>query len=124
MADLWNEWGGDLVIAATGDLGMATGTDLSNQRILRRLLSNPGDYIWQLSYGAGLGAQIGQPASIARLRATIRSQIFKEPSVARSPEPIIDLQYQSSQAGLVFVTITYFQLPGGTTQVLSFPLGS
>ncbi|MEE3500197.1 hypothetical protein [Acidiphilium acidophilum] len=54
MADAGLVFGGDLAIDAGGDLALAAGSALTEQRVLRRLLTNPGDYIWQLSFGAGL----------------------------------------------------------------------
>ena len=48
---------------AAGDLAPAAGTLRGQQRVLRRLLTNPGDYIWQPGYGAGLGQFVGKPAS-------------------------------------------------------------
>ena len=61
----------------------ATGPLLGQQRVLRRLLTSPGDYIWQLDYGAGLARFIGQPVNPLQIKAVIRSQIFKEAAVAR-----------------------------------------
>jgi len=111
-------WGGDLSAGPTGDLALATGTALGQQRVLRRLLTNPGDYIWQLQYGAGLAQFVGAPCNIAAIKAAIRSQIFMESAVARLPEPLIDVQ--SAQDGSVYVYIRYVDATDSTTQVLSF----
>ena len=46
MLDISHYWGEDLGIGPTGDLGLAAGSPQVQQRILRRLLTNPGDYIW------------------------------------------------------------------------------
>ena len=125
MSDLLHQFGGDLVVGATGDLATATGTDLGDQRILRRLLTNVGDYIWNLDYGTGLASFIGEPGSALSIRALIRSQIFKETAVARSPEPIIDLQIApNSSPTIVYVSIRYVDAPTGQTQALSFSLGA
>jgi len=111
-------WGGDLSAGPTGDLALATGTALGQQRVLRRLLTNPGDYIWQLQYGAGLAQFVGAPCNIAAIKAAIRSQIFMESAVTRLPEPLIDVQ--SAQDGSVYVYIRYVDATDSTTQVLSF----
>jgi phage baseplate assembly protein W len=88
-------------------------------------MTNPGDYIWAPDYGAGLGRFIGQPASELRIRAAIRSQIFKEPSVARSPEPVIDIAIApGGQAGMVFVLLRYVDAQTAATQILSFSVSS
>ena len=83
MPDLSHTFGGDVQVSANGDLLTASSLNLSQQRILRRLMTNPGDYIWQPSYGAGLAQFVGSPASAAQIRAVVRSQIFKEAAVAR-----------------------------------------
>lgn len=92
MVDALHEWGSDLVIGSSGDIGVVSGPLLGQQRVLRRLLTNPGGYIWQLDYGAGLARFIGQPVNALQIRAVVRSQIFKEAAVARQPEPIIDVE--------------------------------
>ena len=94
---------------------------LGQQRVLRRLLTNPGDYIWQLDYGAGLARFIGQPANPLQIKAVIRSQIFKEAAVARQPEPVIDVQVSpGGAAGTVYVYVRYVDADNGQTQILSF----
>ncbi len=125
MPDISHQWGADLLIGPTGDLATASGVELGQQRVLRRLLTNVNDYIWQLTYGAGLARFIGQPGSAVRIRALIRSQIFKETAVARTPEPIIDVRIAPGNApGTVYVHIRYVDAPTGQTQALSFSLGA
>ena len=125
MGDLSHQWGSDLAIGVTGDLAVAAGPQLGQQRVLRRLLTNPGDYIWQISYGAGLARFIGQPANALQIRALIRSQIFKEAAVARVPEPVIDVEVSPAGAiGTVYVHLRYVDASTGQTQLLSFSVGS
>ena len=119
MLDISQLWGGDLSLGPTGDLALASGSTLGQQRVLRRLLTNPGEYIWEPSYGAGLAQFIGGPANALQIRAVIRSQIFKEAAVARSPEPVIDV-VPSSAEGSVYVHIRYVDSGSGQTQTLSF----
>jgi phage baseplate assembly protein W len=123
MADASHQWGSDLVVGSTGDIATATGAALGQQRVLRRLLTNPGDYIWQLDYGAGLARFIGQPINPSQIRAVIRSQIFKETAVARQPEPVVDVQVAPGGAsGSVYVYIRYVDAASSETQVLSFSI--
>ena len=122
MADIHHQFGADLAVSPTGDIATASSTTLTQQRVLRRLLTNPGDYIWNLDYGAGLARFVGQPASTSRIAAVIRSQIFKEASVARTPEPTIDVQ--SGTSGTVTVHIRYADATTGETQLLSFQAGA
>ncbi len=118
MQDAGLLWGGDLFPNATGDLALASGTALGQQRVLRRLLTNPGDYVWHPAYGAGLAQFIGDPSNTTAIRSRIRSQIFMEPSVLRLPEPTIEVQ--SSSDGSVFVQIRYVDATTNATQILSF----
>ena len=118
MPDLWHQFGSDLMVGATGDLSAVSGSLAGQQRVLRRLLTNPGDYIWQPTYGAGLGKFVGSPVSAAQIQAVVRSQIFKEAAVARSPEPVVDVAANAS--GAVSITIRYADAASGTTQILSF----
>jgi phage baseplate assembly protein W len=122
MQDAALLWGGDLSVGPTGDLALVDGTTLGQQRVLRRLLTNPGDYIWHLDYGAGLAQFVGQTANVAAINATIRSQIFMEASVARLPEPVIEVQ--SVPDGSVYVYIRYVDATNGATQVLSFSVSN
>lgn len=124
MPDLWHQWGSDLAVGPTGDLAIASASNMGLQRVLRRLLTNVGDYIWQLDYGAGIAGFIGEPASASRLRALIRSQIFKEAVVARTPEPVVTVQAPSGSPGSAYVHIRYVDAFSGETQVLSFPVSA
>jgi hypothetical protein len=121
MPELAHAWGADLQVGPTGDLALVSGTQRGQQRVLRRLLTNPGDYIWQLPYGAGLARFVGQPGGVAAIRAAIRGQIFKEPAVARTPEPAISVSFEP---GSVFVQIQYADAATGETQILSFSVNA
>lgn len=116
--DVWHQWGTDLVVGPTGDLATVSGTALGVQRVLRRLLTNPGDYIWQLAYGAGLGGFVGQPANAMQIAAVIRAQIFQEAAVARQPDP--DIAVTGTATGEVDVQIRYADAGTGVTQTVSF----
>jgi phage baseplate assembly protein W len=89
--------------------------------VLRRLLTSPGDYIWQPDYGAGLARFIGQPVNVSQIKAVVRSQIFKEAAVARQPEPAIDIQVTpGGMTGTVYVAIRYVDADSAETQAISF----
>ncbi|MBN9510741.1 MAG: hypothetical protein J0I21_16735 [Alphaproteobacteria bacterium] len=121
MPDISHQYGADLAASAGGDLATADGTLLGQQRVLRRLLTNPGDYVWNLGYGAGLAQFVGQPASAARITSVIRSEIFQESAVARTPEPVIDVTVDPS--GAVIVAVRYADATTGATQTLNFTVG-
>ena len=107
----------------SGDLTLSTGAIRSQQRVLRRLLTNAGDYIWQLDYGAGLAQFVGEPGNPLHMRAVIRSQIFKEASVVASPEPQIELLPVAGDNS-VTATIRYADASTGESQVLAFSIES
>jgi phage baseplate assembly protein W len=115
-------WGNDFSAGPTGDIALTSGTSLGQQRVLRRLLTNPGDYIWQPTYGAGLAQFVGTPVDPLAIRAVIRSQIFKEQAVSRVPEPLIDVQGNAD--GSVMVRISYVDSTTRSTEVLSFQVGA
>jgi hypothetical protein len=105
MADLHMSWAGDLSISPTGDIEVVTGPAMGTERVLRRLLTNPADYIWHPEYGAGLARFVGGPMDAAGTEALIRQQVQLEPAVASSPEPVIDVQ--PDPGGSLAVQIRY-----------------
>lgn len=120
MSDLFHQWGSDLALGPTGDLATVSGSMHGQQRILRRLLTSPSDYIWQMDYGAGLGVFVGSPASPLHIRAVIRSQVFKEAAVARTPEPVIDVEMTPGAGnGGAYVHLRYSDSETNQTQPLT-----
>jgi len=115
MSDLSHSFGSDLEVTVSGDLAAVSGSALGQQRVLRRLLTNAGDYIWQLAYGAGLPSMIGMPVDAAAIAGLVRSQIFLEGAVAQTPTPVIDVQAESS---VVSLQITYTDATDTTTQAV------
>lgn len=118
--DLYHYFGDDLSVSHTGDLLLADGLILSQQRILRRLLTNPGDYIWDLTFGAGLPQYIGLALTSSlykEITGVIVSQMYLETTVAQSPTPTVSLKAKQDS---LFVSITYFDAATGQLQVLDF----
>ena len=120
MPDLNHSWGEDLQVSATGDVSVVDGTALGEQRVLRRLLTNPGDYIWHPTYGAGLPAKVGGLMNVPALKALIRSQMALEAVVAKSPPPVIDVV--KSGPSSVAISIRYNDAQSGQQAGLSFDL--
>jgi hypothetical protein len=120
MADLALQFGGDLAVGPTGDLVVAEGPLLTQQRVLRRLLTNPGDYIWQLSYGAGLGQFVGQPGAPAAIAGVARTQLLREASVATTPAPVISAAVTNDET--VTLSLSYADAANGQSSVLTFSL--
>ncbi|MDB6104063.1 MAG: phage tail protein [Gammaproteobacteria bacterium] len=124
LSDLFQYWGNDLTLSNTQDLLLVSDTVMGQQRVLRRLLTNPGDYLFQPDYGAGLPQYIGQTADIAKITALIRSQILLEAVVSTDPAPVITVTNaaNSTDASAIAVTIAYMDAPTGLPQTLSFSL--
>lgn len=114
MADLWHEMGGDLALSATGDLLTVTGALATQQRVLRRLLTNPGAMIFHLAYGAGLGRFIGQAGADARIASTIRRQMKLERGVGAVPPPVVTVT--ADRAGDVTAIVQYADQATGLPQ--------
>jgi hypothetical protein len=107
MFDIFHEWGSDLTAGSGGDLAQSTGSDTVNQRVCRRLLTNAGDYVWNLDYGGGLGQFVGKPANAADIEATVRTQLALETAVPTTPAPHISTAVVDAANGYVVATITY-----------------
>jgi hypothetical protein len=118
MVDLALQYGGDLSVGPTGDLALADGPVLTQQRVLRRLLTNPGDYIWQVSYGAGLGQFVGQPGAPAAIAGVTRAQLLQEAGVAPSPPPVVTSTVGND--GTVTTALVYTDAATGQASTLSF----
>lgn len=116
MPDLSQEWGGDLSLTSTGGLALTDGLDLTRQRLLRRLFTNPGSYIWEPGYGAGLGRFIGRPKDTAAIRAVILEQATQEETVTSVTSVTVQFDGTSSLS----LTLAYeCSASPGDTQVLS-----
>jgi hypothetical protein len=117
MADLAHWFDDDLQVSATGDLLTIDGTVLGQQRVVRRLLTNPGSYIWHPEYGAGLPSYVGQTLDKDAIGALILSQLLLESAVSQSPPPQVTV---TPITGGVFVQILYVDSDTGKQVNLSF----
>ena len=124
MYDLNHYFGNDLQVSSTGDLSVVSGATVGLQRILRRLLTLQTNYLWNLSYGAGLPAAIGQPLTPARIQAVVKSQIYQEAAVARSPPPVVTVSRSPADPTVFTVNVVYVDSGDGQTVTLSLPVGT
>lgn len=110
MIAIGARWKGDLQISCTGDIGVNTMDVEIQQRLIRRILTNPGDYIWHAAYGAGLGRFVGLPYVTDNVQSVIYQQINLESLVSKTPAPSVS--FGKSGVGTTifdFVTIQYSQ---------------
>jgi len=124
ISDVSQFWGQDLSLSNTQDLQLVSDTTLGQQRVLRRLLTNPGDYIFQPDYGAGLLKFVASTTDVAAISALIRSQMLLESCVAKDPAPQITVGNlpNSSDGSALLITIVYTDATTGSSQTLSFSL--
>jgi hypothetical protein len=118
--DVYQYFGEDLVPSNLGDLLTADGITLTQQRILRRLLTNPGGYIFHPTYGAGLPSYIGQLLTTQLynlITGLIVQQMYLEQTVSQNPPPVIKI---TQNYGAFYYQISYTQLPAQTLQTLTF----
>lgn len=117
-----NNFGNDLSFSATNDLQTVTLQDRSKQRVLRRLLTNPGDYIQHPEYGAGLGRYVGEfftDTLINDVKSKIQSQLFLEDTVSKTPPPQIKIQTFLQNKG-IYIQINYKFVNSNIDIVLTF----
>jgi hypothetical protein len=119
MQDLYHYIGGDLGTSPAGDLRPVSGLEMGKQRVLRRLMTNPGDYIYHPTYGAGLGSKVGQSLNVGEWTALIKGQMLLESCVSQDPKypPKVTLTPLTNG---VSAYITYTDAPSGVPVTLSF----
>lgn len=121
LVDINHYIGGDVSISSTGDLQGCDGLLRSQQRVLRRLLTNPGDYIFQLTYGAGLQQYIGKNTKAEEIETLIQSQLALEDSVAQEPAPVVLVTpISGGVTGGVYIQIQYKDASTGEQTSLNF----
>jgi hypothetical protein len=122
MSDLFHHWGGDLTVDSTGGIAICNSVTMTTQRIYRRLLTNPGDYVWNLQYGGGLASFVGLPADSQSIESVVRTQLQLEPSVASIPAPQVTTQITDPANGYVVVDIGYMNEESASLSQLSLKL--
>ena len=105
MPDFALEWSGDLQLSPSGGVELVDGSTLTRQRLIRRLLTNPGDVLFEADYGAGLPRFIGQPMHEASIAALVREQATAEETVA----DVIDVTVSGVGVSSYVLTIVYVE---------------
>jgi hypothetical protein len=112
-------WGEDLELGPTNDLRRVSGTEEGQQRVLRRLLTAPGELVFHPEYGAGLPAYVGALRDLAKIEGLIVSQMLLEATVADDPPPTVKL---SPRPDGLFCHIQWADAVTRETQLLAFDL--
>jgi hypothetical protein len=117
LTEVSHVFGSDLSVAAGGDLMVVSGTIEGRQRVLRRILTIAGNYIWELNYGGGVPAMIGSLATQTQVEATIRAQMLLEQAVAQIPPPGVTVNVIPN--GLA-INISYVDAQTGDPVIIAF----
>lgn len=119
MSEVFQEWGEDLVFDSTGDLLVGDDHTTGLQRVLRRLLTSPGSYMFHLDYGAGLPRFIGSVSLPSTIESAVRSQLTRELAVSKTPPPTVKVTPIPNGAS---VNVTYLDALLGKSVSLSFDI--
>jgi hypothetical protein len=123
VPDISHQWGGDLETGPDGDLRIPPDPVVTQQRILRRLLTASGAYVWNPGYGAGLGSLVGHPVDSRRIQALIGAQLLNEAAVTQDPAPAVTVRNDASQTGQsLYVEISYRDAESGQDQHIAVPV--
>lgn len=121
--DLNGPFGEDVIILGQGELdalgirsldfSFLTEREEFISRILRRLLTSPGEWIVFPNYGAGLRSLVNETLTfelIDQVKRIVMDQIFREADVERNPEPVIEVKGVGDS---LVVSIKVFSKPIG-----------
>jgi hypothetical protein len=130
LSDLDHEWGGDLSTSNSGDLATVTGTLMGQQRVLRRLMTNPADpefdlppdYIWEPEYGEGLPRLIGQIGQAGEIASRCKSGMAKEAAVAQTPPPQATVSPLATDPTAYEISLDYMDASTGLPVALTLTL--
>jgi hypothetical protein len=112
-------------VGPSGDLLTAPQAAEVNNRVIRRLLTNPGEYIWHSEYGGAVGRYVGEPFSPGIIEGTILSQLQLEYLVASNPSPEVRMTKSSPNTFSTTSVVIEFQVLGAQSSgIVSLDLGS
>lgn len=136
MSDIYLGWNGDVEFAANGDFRMTSLQELAEQRLVRRLLTNPavrdangviirlGDDLTNQDYGKGLGRQVDGLMTVENKQlvdAWIRAAVLEESEyIDVSVPPIIT--FEDFSASSTQVVTVEFQIVSGDRASINLSL--
>lgn len=99
----------DLVVTPAGDWKLAEGRDALRQSLIRRIITNPGEWQTLPEFGAGVRLFVkakDTPAMRQELEEKIRGQLMRDDRVASVDQVVIE-RLANDGAGLqIFVQVT------------------
>jgi len=107
-----SRWEGDLSAGATGDIAVVPVQSEVQQRLIRGLLTNPGDYIWHTKYGAGLGSYVGERYSQNFIEGAVLNQLKFEPLVMATPAPSVQINLSLAGSLSTIAVAVKYQVSG------------
>ena len=117
MIALSHVFGNDLVLSA-GGLQTVSGSELTRQGLLRRLLTVAGNYVWQPDYGVGLPLMVGQVIAPEAMESVIRAQVQVDANVDSSQA--VSVTVTDEGLGICRCDVSYVDAGSGQQQSLSF----
>lgn len=119
MTDVYLEFNQDLIITPNGSIQTAVGWDQVRERIIRNLITNsaqilpdgtatPADYIFDPSYGLGMGAMVAQnptPNFLKDMQRRIIQAVFAEADVDPGTIPTVIVQQPTPSTYQVFISV-------------------
>lgn len=81
MSAISHTIGGDIDLTSGGAVALVSEADETRQKILRRLCTNPGAYLWGLDYGAGLPALVGMTETTETISSVVQAQMALESGI-------------------------------------------
>ena len=118
--DVYHEIGDDIQLDSTNDLQLVFDTNETNQRIMRRLFTNKGTYIWNAAFGASIPWKLGETLSVEAYRDVINqvtAAVLEDDEVAKDPPPEISIKTTTN--GLICY-IRYYNLSSEEHDTITF----
>lgn len=116
MTDISHTMGSDLSFGPTGALVLASGLTETTQRVARRLVTNLGGYIWQITYGGSFPKFVGATVTADQIQAIAQQQMLLEPSVLQSPPSTVTTSVD--QTGNITAIITFTTAEGAQSLIV------
>ncbi|EHH67017.1 tail protein [Gluconobacter morbifer] len=117
MSAIGHFFGADLTLDH-GRLELVSDVEQVRQGLLRRLLTIPGQYIWQPDYGAGLAAMVGQVVDTRTMEAVIQAQVMVDAGVDASQGVTVTVTAQDG--GGCVCRVSYVDAASGQQQDFGF----